>query len=202
MKISQEENIIEKGQKLFMNTKTQGKKMIKVCFKAIEAYETLKPWSIFLILFFIGIYFTRSIRNNHIAVGIPFFISYRIYKVLSYYIFSSYYEFSYEENKLIIKKNNNTWRQILIKDLYKVQYHYHFTYQSSKIEIYTNEKKIILCMGKLTTSQKDAIKARRLITRRLNPFLLENSFHENIIEKGKKIVYEYENSKKNDKSPF
>lgn len=165
--------------------------MVKIRFKAIEAYETLKPWSIFLILFFIGIYFTRSIRNNYVAVGIPFFISYGIYKILSYYIFSSYYEFSYEESKLIIKKNNNTWQQILIKDIRKIQYHHHFTYQSSKIEIYTNEKKLILCMGKLTTSQKDIIKAKHLVTKRLRSILLENSFQEHIIEKRKDITYEY-----------
>lgn len=166
--------------------------MVKIRFKAIKGkYTILIPFFISYIPFITTLFLMKDIRNNYIAVGIPFILLGGVWKLLSYYIFSSYYEFSCEENKLMIKKGNDILQQILIQDISKISFSYNPEFQASIFIIYTIENQLFLAMGGIATRKKDTIKARHLITKILKPILLENSFQENIIEKGKKIVYEY-----------
>lgn len=137
----------------------------------------------------------KDIRNNYIAVGIPFILLGGVWKLLSYYIFSSYYEFSCEENKLMIKKENDILQQIPIQDINKINFSYNPEFQASNFTFYIGENQLFLAMGGIATSKKNTIKAKHLITRRLKPILLENSFQENIIEKKKNIIYEYVKNK-------
>lgn len=179
-----------------MNTKTQ-KKMIKVRFKAIQGVYGFFTVMIFLVLWGLGTYVLvemigdRTDKGPPYWLAIPAFVSLGVSKLIAYYIFADYYEFSYEENKLIIRKEDNILQQIPIQYINNVRFSYELSSYASNMIIHMNDNKIGFAMGGIATNKKDTIKAKYLITEKLKPILLENSFQENIIEKGEDITYEY-----------
>ncbi|MGT2742512.1 hypothetical protein [Streptococcus plurextorum] len=167
--------------------------MARTRFKAVEGkYTILIPFFIAYIPFIIALFLMKDIGNHFIAVGIPFYMLKIIWKSLSYYLFSSYYEFSCQENYFTIKKGNAMLQEIPLQDIHKISFSYNPEFQASVFTLSASHYKLFLATGFMATSKKDTAKAKQLITETLKPILLENSFQENIIEKKHKIIYEYE----------
>ena len=174
--------------------------MARTRFKAVEGEYTLLipffiayiPFFIAYIPFIIALFLMKDIGNHLIATGIPFYMLKIIWKSLSYYLFSSYYEFSCQENHFTIKKGNAMLQEIPLQDIHKISFSYTPKFQASVFTLSASNYKLFLATGFMATSKKDTAKAKQLITETLKPILLENSFQETIIEKKQKIIYEYE----------